>query len=186
MVIAAIHHYVNARWQHLHKGQCAAHVKKSVRRSTKGIGNHCPREYDGLAFNLGIRQVFCGFNDGIGAVGKQNPGMLVPLAIVRNDGSICIGHLQAVDHHQGFDIYIKGTAPGDQHFGQVGILKIQFAFDVIVFFVEGAAGNEDLNHDWVVDRDALHRVSINKNRLFYLEFGIINAFVPIDGFDFEF
>jgi hypothetical protein len=112
--------------------------------------------------------------------------MLVPLAIVRNDGSICIGHFQAVDHHQGFDIHIKGTTPCDQHFGQMGILEIQFTLDVIVFFVEGAAGNEDLNHDWIVERDALHRVSFNKNRLFYLEFGIVNAFVPINGFDFEF
>jgi hypothetical protein len=33
----------------------------------------------------------------------------------------------------------------------VGILEIQFALDVIVFFIEGAAGDEDLDHGWISD-----------------------------------
>ena len=87
--------------------------------------------------------------------------MLVTLTIVGNDGAVGIGHFQAVDHHQGFDVGVNGTTPGDQHLGQVGILEIQFPFNVIVLFVKSTASYEDLNHYLIkLGRDAiLHRVS---------------------------
>ena len=134
MEIPAIHHHIHAWRQHLHKSQCAAHVEEPIRRSPKSVGNHGPSKHNGFVFQIGIGQVSRRFDDGIGAVGDQNPLVSIALAIVGDDGAVGIGHLQAVDHHQGLDVDIEGAAAGDQHFRQVGVLKIQFTFDVIVFF----------------------------------------------------
>jgi len=151
MEVPAIHHYVDARREHLHKSQSAAHVEEPIGGGAKSVGNHGTGQHNGFVFQIGIGEVSGGFDDGIGAVGDQNPLVGIALAIVGDDGAIGIGHLQAVDHHQGFDVDIEGATPGDQHFGEVGILEIQFALDVIVFFIEGAAGDEDLDHGWISD-----------------------------------
>ena len=54
-----------------------------------------------------------------------------------------IGHLQAVDHHEGFDIDVQAAAAEAEHVGEVGLLEEQFARELVVFLVEGAAGDED-------------------------------------------
>jgi hypothetical protein len=62
---------------------------------------------------------------------------------VLDDGrAILFGHLQAVDHHQRSDCNIESAAAEPQHFGDLGILEMELAVQLIVLLVEGAASNE--------------------------------------------
>src|SRR5450759_5541095 len=54
-----------------------------------------------------------------------------------------IGHLQAVDRHEGFDLHLQQAAAKPQHVAGVRALEEQFAGEFVVFLVEGAAGDED-------------------------------------------
>jgi hypothetical protein len=55
--IAAIHHHIHPNGQGLHKRQGAAQVEKTIRGVAKSVGDHCPGEHDGFAFDLGLGQV---------------------------------------------------------------------------------------------------------------------------------
>ena len=59
--------------------------------------------------------------------------------------SVAIGraHVQAVDHHQGPDRHVHAAAPQAQHLRQVRGLEEQLAGALVVFLVEGPAGDED-------------------------------------------
>ncbi|MNF13423.1 hypothetical protein D3C80_2152650 [compost metagenome] len=62
-------------------------------------------------------------------------------AIVQDHFAISIGHFQAVDHHQGTHFGIYRATPQLQHFRNVSFLKVQFAIDHIVLFIESTARN---------------------------------------------
>ena len=52
-------------------------------------------------------------------------------------------HLQAVDHHQRFDLDIELAPPKLQHVWSVRMLEEELAGEFVIFFIEGAAGDQD-------------------------------------------
>src|ERR1035438_8483375 len=54
-----------------------------------------------------------------------------------------IGHLQAVDHHEGFDLHFQQAAAETEHVAGVRALEKQLAGEFVIFLVESAAGDED-------------------------------------------
>src|ERR1017187_5778080 len=57
--------------------------------------------------------------------------------------AVGIGHLQAVDHHEGFDLHFQQAPAETQHVAGMRALEEQLAVQLVVFLVEGAAGDED-------------------------------------------
>ena len=55
------------------------------------------------------------------------------------------GHVQAVDHHEGLDGDLEAAAAEAEHVVEVGALEEQLAGELVVFLVEGAAGDEDVD-----------------------------------------
>src|ERR1017187_2813518 len=57
--------------------------------------------------------------------------------------AVGIGHLQAVDHHEGFDLHFQQAPAETQHVAGMRALEEQLAVQLVVFLVEGAAGDEE-------------------------------------------
>lgn len=142
----AIHNHINSRRQHLNKGQGATQIKKSIGRGAKGIGDHCSCQHNGFALNALTREKCGSLNHAVSAVGDENAIRRAAPAVVENDLSVCISHFEAVDHHQGLHIYIKGAASAVEHLRQVGGPKMKRARNQVVFLVECPSGHEYLNH----------------------------------------
>src|ERR1017187_5922249 len=103
-----------------------------------------PFEDDGLAADAAA-QHSGGVLHGIGAVGDDNARGRGGFTAFQNELAAGIGHLQAVDHHEGFDGEIEAAAAQLEHVGDVSLLEKQFAGELVVRLVEGAAGHEDLD-----------------------------------------
>ena len=66
-----------------------------------------------------------GFNHRIGAVRNDDEALGHVTAVVRDQGTVGIGHLERVDHHERPHLHIQAGPRHDQHLGQVGVSKLQ-------------------------------------------------------------
>jgi len=64
-------------------------------------------------------------------------------AIFQNSLAIRIGHVEAIDHHQSADRGLNFAASKTKELRQVRVFEKKRAIDLVVFFVESAAGDED-------------------------------------------
>lgn len=78
-------------------------------------------------------------------MGNDDPAVWASFAIMNDDAPVRIGKIQAVHHHQGFDIDIQFATPPVKHLFEVGILEIQLTGDQIVFLVKRSAGHKHLD-----------------------------------------
>ena len=69
-----------------------------------------------------------------------------PCAVVPDDLAVFVCHFKAVDHHQCFNINLKGTSPSIKHLLEMGILEVKLTIDKVVVLIKCATRNEDLNH----------------------------------------
>ena len=145
-ITTPVHGNIDARRQNLDKSQCAPKVKESIRGGPESIGHHSAGQ-DNSLIDFGGGQVLGSLHHFIRPVRDEDLIVLAPGTIVNNDSPIRLRHLQAVHHHQGLDKNIQRTSPALKHLFQMGILKIEFAGDKIVFLVEGAACNKYLDHE---------------------------------------
>ena len=139
----AVHGHIYARFQGLHKCQSGAQVEQAV-RTAEGVGDHGAGQNDGLAGNA-FAEDGGGLLHGVGAVGDDNTAGGVAGAAVEQQLPVRIGHLQAVDHHEGFDIHLEMAPAQPEHIGDVGAIEVEYRGDLVVLLVEGAAGDEDLD-----------------------------------------
>jgi hypothetical protein len=110
----------------------------------KVLGDHGAGENNGLAGDA-VAEDRGGLVHGVGAVGDDNPAGGVVGAPVEQQLPVGIGHLQAVDHKEGFDIHLEVAPAQLEHVGDVGLVEVEFRGDLVVLVVEGAAGDEDLD-----------------------------------------
>jgi hypothetical protein len=62
--------------------------------------------------------------------------------VIYDSGSVFIGHLQTIYHHQGLNRYIHVASAQRKQIGHMGILKKKLSGKLVVFFIEGATGNK--------------------------------------------
>lgn len=144
--VATIHDHVDTRRQGLNKGQGAAEVEKPIRRSPKGIGHHGPGDDDGLVLDVGRRQGSSSLHHAVGPVGQEDALAQIFAAVVDDDVPVLLGHLQAIDHHEGLDVDVEGTSPSVKHFLEVGVFEIKLSGDEVVLFVKSPSCDKNLNH----------------------------------------
>ena len=75
--------------------------------------------------------------------------------VLHDEGATGIGHLEAVDHHDGSDGNLDPRTSQLQHFRNVGVLKKELPRVLVIFLIEGAAGNENSDGHGEVARSAL-------------------------------
>src|SRR4030095_8498164 len=82
---------------------------------------------------------------GVGAV-RDDDLILLALATRADDhGTLSVGHLEAVDHHERLPVDVQPASSAPQHLVDVRVPEVQPAAQLVVFLVEGAAGDEDAN-----------------------------------------
>src|SRR5438477_1757661 len=149
----AVHGNVNTGRQHLDERERATQIKEAV-GAAKGVGNHRAGENDGFSRNR-ARNRRGGFGHGVGAMGNDDAILLRAEAILHDERAIGIGHLQAVEHHDGADGHVDPRTSEPEHLGDVGVLKKELPGLLVVFLIKGAAGDEDSDGHGNVARSAL-------------------------------
>ena len=141
--IFSVHGNVNAGRKGLRKRKRAAEIEQTVGAS-KRIWNHGACKHDGFVLDLRTKYC-CSFHHRIGAMCDYDFVFRALLAILQNDLSIGICHVQAVNHHDRACLDFKTTTPELQHLGKVRVLKVQPSVDFIVFFIKCAASDKNLD-----------------------------------------
>jgi hypothetical protein len=142
----AVHGNVNTGRQRLHERKRTAQIEETV-GAAEGIGNHRAGKDDGFRGNYG-RNRRGGFGHGVSAVGDDDAILLRPQAVLHDESAIGIGHFQAVDHRDGADGNLDPRTSQPKHFRDVGVLKKELPGVLVVFLIEGAAGDEDSDGHW--------------------------------------
>jgi hypothetical protein len=82
----------------------------------------------------------------VGAVRDHDAGFGAGAAPISDGGAIGVGHLKAVEQHHGLDHHRHATPAQREHLVDVSVLEEQRAADLVVVFVEGAAGHKETKH----------------------------------------
>ena len=140
---AAVHRHVDAGRQHLHERQGAAEVEQPV-RTAEGERHHRAGEHDRLV-EAGVGEAARRLDHRVGAVRDDDPRRVALAAVLEDQRAVGVGHLE-----RSIIISVRidtGTRqrPSAQHLGQVRVLEVEPAVDLVVLLVEGAAGDEDAN-----------------------------------------
>lgn len=94
----AIHSYINTAGQRLHKGQCTAEVKQSV-RAAKLVRYHCTGKHNGLVLYF-LFQKPGSFGHSVRSMGNDNMLFRRIIAIARDRHSIAVLHVETVHHEE--------------------------------------------------------------------------------------
>ena len=137
----AVHGDVNTGRQHLHKRERAAEIEEAV-GAAKRVWNHRAGQDDGFA-ETAPRNRGGGSGHRVGAMGDDDPILLGLKAVLHDEGAIGFGHFEAVDHHDGANGNLDSRTSQSEHFRDVSILKKELPGVLVVFLIEGAAGDED-------------------------------------------
>jgi hypothetical protein len=138
--IPAVHRDIHALRQTLSECKRTSQIEQPV-RTPELEWNHGARKDDRL-FQRSLSKDARRFFHGIRAMGNDNVGFPAFEAIVQNDCPVGLGHLEAVDHHQGPDIHLYSASAQLEHFGQVRIPEKKPALELVIFFVECSSGYE--------------------------------------------
>src|ERR1022692_1564875 len=140
---AAVHGDVHSRLERLHECQRRPQVKHAV-RTAKRVGHHGPGEHDRLAGH-GPAEDTGGLLHSVGPVGDDDPVGAGGEATFEDQCTVRVGHLEAVDHHQRFDLDVQAAPPQPEHIGEVRVLEKKLPGQFVVFLVKRAAGHVDLD-----------------------------------------
>src|SRR5207249_11331780 len=76
-------------------------------------------------------------------------------SVLHDESAIGVGHFKAIDHHDGANGNYDSRTSQPQHFRNVGVLKKELPRVLVIFLIEGAAGNENSDGHDEVARSAL-------------------------------
>ena len=139
--VLPIHGDVDPWRQGLHERQCRPQVEDPI-GTAKRVRDHGAGEDDRLSSDVRA-QSGRRLSHGVGSMGDNDPAFERGLAAGKNDRTASAGHLEAVDHHERFDFDVELAAAEAEHIRNVRVLKEQLAGELVVFLVEGAAGDQD-------------------------------------------
>ena len=74
-------------------------------------------------------------------MGNDDSILLGPQTVLHDEGAIGIGHIEAVDHHDGANGNLDSRTSQPKHFRDVSILKKELPRVLVVFLIKGAAGD---------------------------------------------
>jgi hypothetical protein len=76
-------------------------------------------------------------------MGNHDPIFFAVAALMGDQLAVFVGHLQAIDHHEGSDLEVESRAAHLQQIVQVGVFEIKLTGQFIVLFIKRAPGDED-------------------------------------------
>jgi hypothetical protein len=152
----AVHGNVNSGRERLHERERAPKVEKAV-GTAECIRNHCAGEHHCFA-ESSASDGGGGFGHGVGAVCDDDAIFIGLQTILHDERAIGVGHFKAIDHHYGQNSYFDARPSQAKHLGNMSVLEVKLSVPLVVFLIEGAAGDEDAN-DHRKPRLAFHLVS---------------------------
>ena len=93
----------------------------------------------------GVPQHGGGLLHRVRAMGDHDAVFLRAQTMLQDQPPVVAGHLKAVDHHQRADVDLQMAAAEMQHLGDMRVLEVQLAGELVVFLVEGSPGGQDSN-----------------------------------------
>lgn len=139
--VSPIHCDVNSRRERLREGQRASEVKQTI-GTAELVWDHCACQHDRLSGYICLEHT-ARFDHRVRPMRNDNAILRRIAALLTDNLTVSVRHFEAVDHHQRPDLHVQIAASELQHFGNVGVLEVQPAANLVVFFVEGAASHKN-------------------------------------------
>lgn len=154
--VPTVHRDVDAVRERLDEGQGASEIEKTVGASEL-VRNHRACQDDRF-FQAGAREKLRSLLHRVGSVGDHDPILGDLKAMIQDELPVLIGHIQAVDHHQGSDVDLELAPAQFEHFLKMRVLEEKTAIELVVFLVESAAGYQYPNFHYTFSRGAPARI----------------------------